>query len=376
MSRIPTSSDRRLTRLGTALLIVSSLFTAGGAPAAAQPATHDAGHAGCQIVHAGPQQSASGSRRSYFQLRLHAGDARRARVVLANPEAYPCSVTLQAASGETAVNSGDTYPVPAAGCVETSCWLDGLPATVWVGAHGRRSVPFSIAVPASTPPGQYLAGVVIRATDPPSRPSPAGSKQVAVAVSARVALGVAVVVPGRQNPGLAIQSVRLDVHASVPMLYVTVRNTGNTWEHPAGGAVITADGTNRAFGIRASTVLAGDTAVLPLPAPGVARGSWTTRIELQYGDHQVAAWHGRLSFPTPRSAAAGTTAGSTAGSSERSHAVPGWLYAVVVALGGLVLLLVVALLLVVRRRRGDARQRVADERPADDAPALADASSR
>jgi len=375
MSRIPTSSDRRLARtarLGTVLLLGAALLVAGPGPATADPDA-GGGRPGCQIVHAGPQQSASGARRSYFQLRLHAGAQRRATVLLANPESYPCSVTLEAASGETAVNSGDTYPVPATGCVETGCWLQGLPTTVSVAAHGRVSVHFAISVPSSTSAGQYLAGVVIRPTEPPARPTAAGSKQVAVAVSARVALGVAVIVPGPLRPGLTIQGVRLDVRGPVPMLYVSVHNTGNTWEHPVGGAVVTADGTNRAFGIRASTVLAGDTAVLPLPAPGIARGSWTTRVELRYGDHGVAAWNGRLSYPTPRSAAPGTT------SSPRTQvsSVPHWIYAVVGILGGLVLLLVLALVLVFRRRRRDAEPATAPEHSAvDDVPALADASPR
>src|SRR5439155_7226148 len=127
-----------------------------------------------------------------FRLAMRPGAVEHQTILVANPEPYPCSVTLEAAGGETAVNSGDTYPVTAAACAETGCWLTGLPATISIPPHGRRDVHFGISVPASAAGGEYLAGVVVRPTDPPTA-KPTADKQVSIAVAPRVAIGVAVI---------------------------------------------------------------------------------------------------------------------------------------------------------------------------------------
>jgi hypothetical protein len=277
----------------------------------------------------------------------------REALIVANPQRYACKVALLPAYGQTAINSGDTYPAATSRrhCVETSCWLSRLPTTVTIPARTRRTVSFVVSVPTRTRPGQYLAGVVaqpgMRARAPQRRTG------FGAAVIARVAIGVAMTVPGPQRPHLTIPAVTLDTSGKTPLLRIVVRDPGNTWEHPAGGAVIRVGKARRIFGVRSSTVLPRDSATLPLPVAGVPRGGWPTLVELWYDHHRKkAVWRGKLGYPTPPKAASGDSA-------QRDlvvvgSGVPTWAKALIVGLAGSVLaLLLIAFWLYRRRRRDD-----------------------
>ena len=62
----------------------------------------------------------------------------------------------------------------------------------------------------------------------------------------------------------------------------------------------------QSFGVRASTILAGGSAVLPLPIPGVPRGSRPTEVVLHYDrGRKVAVRRGVFAYPTLRCDAGG-----------------------------------------------------------------------
>jgi hypothetical protein len=332
-------------------LVTAVTATCAVTPAGASAASAGTG-AGCRTVHVGPVHSAAVAHSSYFQLRVAPGRAVRQAVIVANPQRHACKVTLLPAYGQTAINSGDTYPAATSGrrCVETSCWLSRLPTRVTVPARTRRTVPFVVSVPARTRPGQYLAGVVAQ---PAVRArAPRGRAGFGAAVIARVAIGVAVTVPGALRPHLTIPAVTLDTSGTRPLLRIVVRDPGNTWEHPAGGAVIRVGKAHRTFGVRSSTVLPRDSATLPLPVAGIPRGGWPTLVELWYDHHRKkAVWRGRLGYPTPPKASADSNA-------QRDLVVVGagvplWAKALIGGLGGSVLGLLLVAFWLYRRRRGD-----------------------
>jgi hypothetical protein len=288
---------------------------------------------------------------NYFQLRIAPGHSLRQGVIVANPQHHACKVTLLPAYGQTALNSGDTYPTvePQRRCAETSCWLSRLPITVTVPARARRTVPVVISVPARTRPGQYLAGVVAQPASPARLPQHGAG--FAAAVIARVAIGVAVTVPGKLTPHLTVPAVTLDTSGATPLLRVVVRNPGNTWEHPVGGARINDGKKVRSFGVRSSTVLPGDSATLSLPVSGVSRGSRPTEVVLWYAHrHKQVVWRGSLGYPTPPK---GSAAGARAEVGAGSTGVPMWARLVIAALAGLVLVLALVAILLYRRRRKD-----------------------
>lgn len=328
------------------LAAVLVLFVPSGAHAASFGTS-----AGCQTVHVGPALPPT-MHSSYFQLRVRAGEAADEGVIVANPLNHPCRVTLLRAFGQTATNSGDTYPTSTSStCVETSCWLSGLPVSVTVPARSRRVVPVVVSVPAATRPGQYLAGVVAQ---PGTAPAAVRRRRNAfgAAVVARVAIGVAVSVPGALRPGLAIPAVKLDRSGAVPVLRIAVRNPGNTWEHPDGGARISVGGTTRTFGVRASTVLAGDSATLPLPVARVPLGRWPTEVVLWYHDHRKkAVWRGWIGYPKPAPKPNAHRVQQVV--VQRASQLPRWVEIVILALAALVVGLGFLAFVLYKRRRRD-----------------------
>jgi hypothetical protein len=354
-----------LHQSGTALALKLAVAAAvmGGSPGVAHAASLSGGTS-CQTVHVGPLQPSAARHLSYLDLKLAPGSVAREAVIVANPQRYSCKVRLMRAYGQTAINSGDTYPaaMPGHSCVEASCWLSRLPTTVVVPPHGRLTVPFTVAVPKHTRGGQYLAGVVAE----PASPGPAPRRThrrgpgFGASVVARVAIGVAVTVRGRLQPRLTIPAVRLDTRSSVPVLRIVVRDRGNTWEHPAGGAQIQFRGNVRSFGVRSSTVLPGDSATLPLPVEHVSRGSWPTLVELWYDHHRKrAVWRGELGYPAPHQAAS-VDGGSTP--TVIASVLPLWAKLLFAALALTVALLVLLLLVLYRRRRRDDEESPADAR--------------
>lgn len=275
-------------------------------------------------------------------------------MLLANPEPYTCQVGLDATYGKTAVNSGDTYPYLAPGrCMRTSCWLSHVPASVTVPARSRLVVRFEVEVPRGTGPGDYLAGVLVRPDATGSVSGRSSHDDVGAVLTTSVGIGVAVQVPGPLHPQITIRSVALDVSSGTPLLHIVEHNSGTTWEHPAGGAIIASAAGRRSLrlGVVSDTLLPGDSAALTLPVEGVGRGSHPTEVELWYAhDHLRAIWRGTLAFPYSVPAPNSRT---TTPVVIETATTPGWIVALAGGLGGLVLLLGLLLLLAMRRRRRD-----------------------
>ncbi|MCU1389605.1 MAG: hypothetical protein JWL72_2943 [Ilumatobacteraceae bacterium] len=375
-----TPSPRRLPQASVAIphLLAIAFVCACALAFGAHRTSADASDGNrCLSVHAGPQAD-PGTPASYFALSAAPGITIDEVLLIANPEEQPCNVSLAATYGQTATNSGDTYPPIAPGtCQRVGCWMTGLPATVTVPASSRVTVPFQVTVPAGTLPGQYLAGVLARPVGTPSIDATAAADQpqVGAAVTTSVGIGVAITVPGALQPSLTIAQVTVDTKADAPLLEIVVRNTGNTWEHPSAGAEIDLGGSAGPVKVEvgANTILPGDSATLTVRVPGSTSGTHATNVTLWYGDHADAAhWTGDLAYPSPAAAAPGQPAESgTSPGVIRTSSVPGWLLPVLVALGLVIVALLVVLALLLRRRRSDRHDRRDGDRqdPPGSAPA-------
>jgi hypothetical protein len=329
---------------------------------AVAPATARAGQSvDCSAVHVGPQVAPGAPFASYFKVTTQAEGSVRLGVVVANPLRYRCGVRLVGAYGLTALNSGDTYPVaPGAGpgCVQTSCWLSGVPVTVSVGAGGRTVVPFVVSVPAGTPSGEYLAGVVAAPSTPPAQPqNKSGAPQVGAAVVAHVAIGVAVTVPGPLTPRLTIPTVKLERTSPAAILNVHEHDAGNTWEHPAGRVLIRTGQRLRELPLRSSTILPRGDATLPLVVGTIPEGTWPTEVDLWYDHHlKEAVWRGEIGYPKPTRGQADGQGEVTTGSG-----LPGWVIPLIAGLVAVCLILALVLLILLykrRRREQDAEVKV------------------
>ena len=372
---MPTALVGRLsaTRPRVQTLAAMSAGLAAAAFAIAPSTAPAVSGAGCATVHVGPEASPGAPPASYFILTVKPGARVTARLLLANPEPYGCTVTLSSAYGKTAVDSGDSYPIPGpspASCTRTSCWVSALPPRVTIPGNSRVSVPFTVRVPDGTPAGEYLAGIVAGPGTPPAPPRLGRRRSmVGAAVVSHVALGVAITVPGRLAPALTIPSVTLNATPTSAVLSIVERDRGNTWEHPHGQVLIAT--TTRVgrlgraahsgaefvtlplennFGVRSQTILPGDAATLPLPIGVVSHGTWPTVVKLWYDhDRKVAIWRGNVTYPFPRSVEPATALyGDPPGPSEQ---LPLWAKLVIGVLGLLSCGLAGLLLIVLFRRR-------------------------
>jgi hypothetical protein len=332
---------------------------------AVAPGAHGAAAAsvtpGCSTVHVGPLPVAGERVGDYFALGVSAGQRREGELVVANPTARPCRVGLLGAVGHTAQNSGDSYvPIPAGShCAGSACWLAGVPRTVTVPAYGRVTVPFSVTVPAGTVPGEYLAGIIgqpVGVVDAANRPG------VHVRVITRVAIGVAVTVPGQLRPHLMIPTVSLaagtDVGASV--LEVTETDGGNTWEHPVGTATIDVRGRSVTVPVKSDTVLPGGRATIAASTGSIPAGTHPARVVLWYDEHRkFAVWEGGLHFAAPPTVKRVgnriiVTAPARVLTRPARAELPLWMIGLLVIVGILSLsLCILVLLLLFRRRRHD-----------------------
>jgi hypothetical protein len=361
--RRPGWSQLRHATLVLGLLIVGVVTPAPPAAALAAPslpvpmgaALSTNAQAGCQVVHLGPWIAPGLSASSYFNLSLAPGRTVVEKMVIANPNPYRCGVTLSAAFGTTAVNGGDSYAMvpPGQPCHGPACWLAGLPRTVIVPADDRVLAPFAIKVPARVTSGQYLAGVIGQSTTPPGAPraghTSARVGSVGASVVARVAIGVAITVPGALRSRLLVSSVTVSpAGLGASNINVRVRNTGNTWVHPKGTLSVALAGSSRSEPVSISTVLPGDDATLSVAERSVPGGRHRVEISLNYS-HGVgpATWQEAVNFPHPPvTQVRGGTITIVA-----SSGLPTWATALLIGLAVVALVFAGLLFLFWRRRR-------------------------
>ena len=199
-------------------------------------------------------------------------------------------------------------------------------------------------VPAGARAGEYLAGVLVRPAAAAAQ-GIVGGGRAAVTVDFQVAVGVAIRVPGRLQPALAVPSVRLEARSRASVA-VTEQDLGNTWEHPAGQLRITSGRVIQTFDLHSATILPGQSATLAVPVSGVRPGRWPTVVDLWYAAHtKLARWQGMISYSRQVTRADGTErqrlsvpGRSARGGSRVRDAMPqggwtiGWLAVVVGAL--------------------------------------------
>ncbi|HTW99045.1 MAG TPA: DUF916 domain-containing protein [Acidimicrobiales bacterium] len=348
----------------------SSLGATGSSGSEGVSAAASGGQGGCAVVHIGPYIAPGEPASSYFNLDLRQGTTATEGLVVANPDPQPCKVTLLPAYGATAVNGGDSY-VPVAGprsCVGASCWLGGLPTTITVSPHSRQVFSFPIGVPADAASGQYLAGIIGEPATPP-RPASlrSGAQQgvVSASIVTRVAIGVAITLPGGLVPKLSVPAVTLSTASTPPSLQVTVANSGNTWIHPSGHLAVQLGHTTVAAGggdpssmsrtttvaLRAATVLPGDRAQLDVPVGQLPPGEHVVTVEIPYGrSGAVASWQGAIDFPAT-SAVAPERPGTTTRIITQPT-LPRWVVYLVIGLAlALLVLAGITLRFVLRRNR-------------------------
>ena len=159
---------------------------------------------------------------SYFDVTMKPGETRTLTVNVANHGETAVAAATYAADVYTIINGGFGGRLRDEPRTGATGWID-YPADVLQLAPGdatHRS--FTVVVPDSTPPGEYITSLVLENDQPIVDEAAVGLNQIV-----RQALAVVVTVPGARLPGLAIGTAEHKVAAGRSIVQVAVENTGN-----------------------------------------------------------------------------------------------------------------------------------------------------
>jgi hypothetical protein len=285
---------------------------------------------------------------AFFELTLAPGETTTLSVEVANFGAEQVDARTYAADVYSIINGGfgaDLHGEPSSG---TTLWLSYPEQVVTLTAQDAIVVDFTVTVPAATPPGEYVASLVVENVEPFR-----GSGSVAIDQVNRSAIAVAIDVPGPRAPALEIGEAGHHVAGTQSVITFVVDNPGNVHLRPAGDfAVFDASGQEVGAGPAVmDSVYAGTGTLFEAPLPTLLpEGDYCAVLRLADEATGAADETDCLSFrvgPAPTEAA-----------NPASAPLPAWLpstdvirTAAPLVLLGLVLVLAMLVSVIVRRRR-------------------------
>jgi hypothetical protein len=306
-----------------------------------------------------------GQEGTYFELTLEPGETRRLEVEAANFGDAEVLARTYAADVYTIVNGGFGADLFGEEPTGTTTWLTYPTEEMTLGPRDARIIPFEVAVPDGTTPGEYLAALVIENVEPIR-----GSGSVAIDQVNRSAIAVAIDVPGPRRPELRIGPVGHHVAGERSVVTFGIENPGNVHLKPAGSFRLLDAGRRElsAAELAMDSVYAGTSTVLEAPlADLLPAGDYCAELALSDPETGVtAAIECRPFSMAPPPAAPGDRGSGSQNLPLRLPSTDALLAAapvsLLVALGfGL---LAAALILAARRRRREREERARRAPPA------------
>jgi len=231
---------------------------------------------------------------SVFKPTVAPGRSFRNEVVVTNGSGATVDLLVSPVDGITAAGSGVAYATRQDPVKEAAAWVHPSVSELRMAPHSTSTVPFTVSVPLSAPPGDHMAGIAFEdARAPTSGPAPATGPT-------RSVIGVLVKVSG--SP--VAFHLHLDHVQFVPAgetgtasVVVTLGDDGLLLGKPRLAVTIDgASGYHRTIDRQLDTVLPGDTIDVTEPWPDA----------LPAGDYTVTAQAGARPTGAPAGLAAST----------------------------------------------------------------------
>lgn len=335
-------------------------------------------------AHAGSKAAVFGLRAvgnpklGYFVYTLTPGAVTRGSVIVSNVGNAPGTVKLFTADGTTGPTSGTVYKTDVAPS-QAGAWVK-LSATSFALAPGaHRSVPFTVEVPANTPVGQWVGGIVAETSQKVAEQKPGQKARVQIKIRDLTIVAVQVDVPGPGRIGFKIGGVTTGGSRGFQKVFVHLASTGNVLVKPTGSVTIF-DKSGRAVEALPFTL---DT-FLPRTAidyplllkKALGPGDYSAFVKLSIPAAGGAA--ARTVTARPRftvsnsdvkqvfSSAQPTQAPPAGVVDSSSTGIPRWAYVVAAAVVAAVVLIAALLLLRRRRSRTPAEEPTTRHRPAEE----------
>ena len=289
---------------------------------------------------------------AYFRLSLGPGAERSQSIVVRNPNATATPVDIAPVDATTAAGTGATYGVPGSAVRSTGRWITLTERQVQLAPHAERTIGFTVAVPAGTAPGQYLAALSVSVpTAAPHAAAPTGARQAGFAMTLRAqrVIAVEVDVPGPAAPALSVRGATATAQQDMFDLTLALANTGNAFAHGTG--TVSVPGTKWHHQFPIGTFVSHTAIALNVPwSRALASGTYPVNVQLDYDGGRIANWSGsvviddalRRQVQQGVAGAAGFAPSTSSGTSSLA-----------VGLGVLAVLVVLAVALHLRRHRAE-----------------------
>ncbi|MDQ5823110.1 MAG: DUF916 domain-containing protein [Chloroflexota bacterium] len=359
----------RLSTLVSILAIFYLIFTFPSS-ASSRTLTDEQGFAMSAVPASDPAVTAKG----YFIYRVQSSASVTGSVLLKNPGTEAITVELAAVDAITAQTGGSAFETVDARTRATGAWLKFAASSVTLPAGRQQVVDFTVTVPASVKPGQYLAGISAYAPIIPATAvvNQGGSKMDAnVTVQTRYVIAVQVDVEGAWTPSMKIDSVALVQQPSGPFIGVRMKNDGDTLFKSSGTFVLSDAGGKRILeqSIQVGTFVPGTEILYPVKWSGeLGPGTYKVEVVVDYGANKQATYMSDLEIGAEKAVQNGAVApqqpGTIGGAGDSNVQAPAtvqaqegssmWAW----ALGGLGVLLLAGAALLARRRQSQAPVKV------------------
>ncbi|HKP51368.1 MAG TPA: DUF916 domain-containing protein [Chloroflexia bacterium] len=231
----------------------------------------------------------------YFVYKSKNGSTLTGSVLLKNPSNKELTIELAAVDAITAQTGGSAFETAGVKPKAVATWLKFAQASVTLAPGTQKPVEFTVAVPQSVKPGQYLAGIsaYVPTIPPTASQHASGQLGASVTMQTRYVIGVQVDVEGVWTPSLLIESTGLVEQPSGPFIGVQMKNDGDTFLKPSGMVVLTDTGGKRVLyqAITMSTFIPGTAITYPVKWNGELKpGDYLVHVEMKYGENSTARY--------------------------------------------------------------------------------------
>jgi len=238
--------------------------------------------------------------KGYFIYKVQGSTLMTGSVLLKNPGSAPVTIQIAAVDALTAQIGGSAFATSEVTPTEVGTWLTFAESSITLAAGTQKPVDFTVTVPATASPGQYLAGISAYVPSVGATPGAnldGSGMGVSVTMQTRYVIGVQVDIEGEWTPALTIDSVAIIEQPSGPFIGVHMKNDGDVFHKPSGTIVLTDTTGKRVLEkrIEMGTFVPGTDVTYPVKWSGeLAAGSYRVRVSLDYAENRNAIYEGQL----------------------------------------------------------------------------------
>lgn len=170
----------------------------------------------------------------WFEVTIEAGETANLTAAIRNAGEVETTLRTFAANAVNPPNGGFAASTEDDAPAGATRWLDYPSATFESQPGDEREVDFTVSVPPGTPPGEYVAALVVQTAEPIGIPGTETFTQII-----RGTISVEITVPGDGTTGFNLGAPRVSPAADWWTLDVPITNTGTARIRPQGELVVT-----------------------------------------------------------------------------------------------------------------------------------------